>query len=271
MDFKRGSLSEYGGRLPHGVTHVGQNCHQTFSLKPASARVDVAIGEIKADRDLRNWPGRQVVGVLKAICVEVGGRKLDDLGNRECHAFLATLPLVDVLTIVYAWSAKKRKTARTNTGIECIHCGKSIPAGTELSIGSLLVMYREPWAQLPMKKVDLPELTDMGPLGRVGSLWLKCPTWYDSHYDLTSREFDNDASRKVSMVEGAVCGTDQKEPDKFARPGSGYLLDVESSVLDFLAGEIAEFSGGPVPILPLTCECKGVTPIPFSWRESGAY
>jgi hypothetical protein len=253
------------------VTHVGQDCHQTFELKPASARVDVAVGEVKADRELRNWPGKQVVSILGAICTEVGGRRLADLGKRECHGFLATLPLVDVLTIVYAWSAKKRKTARTNADIECIHCGKIISTGTELSIGSLPVLYREPWAALPMKKVDLPEPSDLGALGKIGSLWLKCPTWYDSHYDLTVKEFDNDAYRKVALVEAAVCGTDQKEPDRFARPGSGYLMDVESSVLDFLAGEIAEFSGGPIPILPLTCECKGVTPIPFSWRESGAY
>lgn len=273
---ERLTLREMGQRLPHGRV-LGTECRQDYELKFASSRVTIALGDVAARPEFDGRQTRMIVAALSEILVNVCGRPLGEMGKADttAAAFLSTLVVPDVRTILYAWAWKRRRKLHTSIGLMCPDCGKLIPAGTELDIGDMPVDCYEHWAVKPTKVVTFDEPMQIKALGEVRSVTVEVPTWLGSHYDLSDRDLRNDERVKHEMVEGAIIGTDQREPEKFVRPPKGYLLDLPSDVVDQIAVEVVRLSAGPIPLLPAKCQaekdgkrCEGAVPIPFDWRQT---
>jgi len=269
----RGTLAEMGQRLPHG-RKLGDECRQDFELKPASTRVEIAVGDVRANREHVGNSNRMLVYALKECLASVGGRTIEEIakpGGDIVVPTIAGLPFVDIITMLYyrQWKQRKRVvfTAETNT---CPRCRHPIPAGTELDLGDMVVYYHEPWSTPPTITVEIEPQKIPG-LGEVKSLTLKVPAWMESHFTLSDQDMRNDTRQKLAIVEGAVCGTDTRPVEAFVRPPKGYMIDLPPDTIDSLVVDVFGLSGGPVPMLPAKCGrdgCSGAVDVPFSWRET---
>jgi len=131
---------------------------------------------------------------------------------------------------------------------------------------------RDPWRELPTATVDLPEETEIQGLGKVRTLYVRVPSWRATYYGLSRDEWENEAAERCALAEASIVGTDLREPEKFVRPLSGYLLDVHPSIPDRVSEAVATLAAGPIPVLPLDCpKCKRTTFVPFGWRGLAAF
>jgi len=278
-EFTATTLEEQGPNLLIGQESGGQVL-RAFSFRKPDFRVELEIGEIRADPQFRGQPAKLTTAILaKALDSLIDNPAFDDeinkgqKGEQLRRLAVGSLCFADVAYLCLYWAFVRRMFRRDvpiPLQFQRCKCGARNDEG-RLRIGEARIAAWDWEAGAPPRAV-----VHMSDALSVGNLMARKfvvgpPSWSRCLWPLDAKDTDNEA--KVDLYLGAgsvVAGDDGDEHGPWGKQRIEQFVDMPTWDMESLA-EAARLTGGNIqPIVPFECpECEEDQYLPLSMRDLG--